>query len=117
MKYNQKHTDLNLTLSNVISLLTKEQKIALEWKYELSDLSALAKMLPSMAASARLGLTPNTIALGFCCYALFLAQVNANRPTFKQMVSGPALTSTLELKAELPKPQPYLYTPTLQPGY
>jgi len=117
MEYNQKNTDLNLKLSNVVSSLTKEQQLALEWKHQLSDLSALAKMLPSKAAYARMGLTPSTMALGLCCYALFLAQINANKVTFKQMASAPTLANELELKAEPPKPQPYLYTPRLYPGY
>ena len=117
MKNNNIRPELSFTLSSMTSLwLSLEQKMALQWQYELSDLAALAKMVPSLAASARLGLLPSAIAQGFYSYALFLAQINANRPRFNQNPS-PELAPELEPKLDLPKPRPYTYAPKLRPDY
>ena len=95
------------TLSNMAEiLLSLEQKMALQWQHELSDLAALAKMAPSMASSARLGLSQSAMAQGFYGYALFLAQICANRPRFNPNPEH-KLAPELEPKLDLPKPRPY----------
>ena len=117
MKNNHINPNMAFTLSNMASsLLSLEQKMALQWQYELSDLAALAKMVPSMAASARLGLSQSAMAQGFYGYALFLAQICANRPRFNSK-PAPEMALELEPKLDLPKPRPYTHTPKLRPGY
>lgn len=115
MANNNLRLELLLKLSNVASLLTMEQKLALQWQFELTDLAALAKMIPALAESAKLGLKQSAMALGFHGYNLFLSQIRANKPEFepgKKMDFKPEL----EFKAEIPKPRPMI-RPRLVPEF
>jgi hypothetical protein len=106
--------EMMLKLTNVQALLTHEQKIALQWNFELTDLAALAKMMPSLPYSARLGLMPNAMALGFKGYGLFLSNIHVNSPDLapnKRLDFKPELMP----KPEYPKPRPHANKPRLTP--
>ena len=111
--------ELLLELSNVAAALTFEQKVALQcqWQYELTDLAALARMMPSLAYSARLGLMPAAMALGFKGYGLFIAQIRENRPDLfpENNDNRMELKPELAHKPEYPMPRPHIAKPRLWP--
>ncbi len=58
--------------------MEEQMQMALQWRFDLMDQAALARMMPALPESARLGILPALKMMGFMAYTLHKARVYHN---------------------------------------